>query len=213
MMATPELAAIPRAPRNVSSTVGRVRTAVDGLSDEALLAGLALGDPAVEVAFVRRFQRRVYGLAVSMVSEPTLAEEIAQEALLRAWRHAAVFDPRRGSVSTWLLAITRHLAIDSLRLRRAVPTDPAAMVDVLVDSGDRGPEEAALADDSASRVRTAIAALPPEQARAVVLASFLGRTAQEIASAEGIPLGTAKTRVRAAMGKLRAALVQERGPA
>ncbi|MGH9122776.1 MAG: RNA polymerase sigma factor, partial [Acidimicrobiales bacterium] len=64
--------------------MGRGGAAVDSLSDEALLNGLALGDAALAVAFVRRFQRRVYGLAVSLVSDPALAEDIAQEALLRA---------------------------------------------------------------------------------------------------------------------------------
>lgn len=182
-----------------------------GLSDEALLAGLAVGDRDVGAAFVRRFQRRVYGMALSVVSDPSLAEDVAQEALLRAWRHAAVFDPRKGSVTTWVLSITRHLAIDALRMRRALPTDPGLLVGLLVASGAQGPEDTAVASDSASHLRTAIRGLPAEQRRALVLAAFAGHTAQEIALSEGIPLGTAKTRIRSAMGKLRTVLVQERG--
>ena len=95
-----------------------------GLSDEALLAGVALGDDAAVVAFVRRYQKRVFGLAYSILGDVGASEEVAQEALIRVWRHAPVFDARRGSVTTWVLTITRNLSIDALRLRRAVPTDP-----------------------------------------------------------------------------------------
>src|SRR5437763_13744668 len=110
----------------------------DALSDEALLAGLGTGEADTGAAFVRRFQRRVFGLALSIVSDPGLAEDIAQEALAKAWRHAQAYDPRRGSVATWLRTITRNLSIDALRLRRAQPTDPEALValDVPSEAGD-----------------------------------------------------------------------------
>ncbi len=185
----------------------RRRPAVDRLSDEALLSGLAVGEPKLEDEFVRRFQRRVYGLALSLVGDPALAEDVAQEALLRAWRHASVFDSRRGSAATWLLTITRNLAIDALRLRRAVPTDPADLIDVTETA--RGPEEVAAAGDTAAQLRRAVGTLPPDQRRALVLAAFYGRTAQEISTAEGIPLGTAKTRIRAGMMKLRATMSEQ----
>ena len=84
------------------------------LSDEALVAGFAAGDTDAATAFVRRYQARVFGLAVTMVGDPTVAEEIAQEAFTRAWRRADSYDARRGRVVTWLLAITRNLAIDHL---------------------------------------------------------------------------------------------------
>lgn len=202
--------AIPASSRPVAA-LGRSRGNVGALSDEALLSGLAVGDDRAGAAFMRRFRRRVYGLALSMVSDPTLAEDIAQEALLRAWRHAPVFDPRKGSVATWVLAITRNLAIDAIRLRRAVPLDPAAMLAIAPEAAESGPDEAAMRADASARLRRAVAALPPDQRRALVLAAFHGRTAEEISVAEGIPLGTAKTRIRSAMGKLRAALVEERG--
>ena len=75
----------------------------DSPSDEALLSGLGQGDPVAGTTFVRRYQGRVYGLARSIVGDPTQAEEVAQEALIRAWRHAGSYDARRGSVSTWVL--------------------------------------------------------------------------------------------------------------
>ena len=191
--------------------MGRRRAAVEGLSDEALLSGLAVGDAELQVAFIRRFQRRVYGLAVRLVGDSALAEDIAQEAFLRAWRHAPVFDPRRGSVATWLLTITRNLAVDALRLRTALPTDPDALVAVGPESRSRRPEEAAVEADAVARLRGSLGDLPPEQRRALVLAAFYGQTAREIAAAEAIPVGTAKTRIRAAMGKLRAAMIEEPG--
>src|ERR1700728_1764506 len=92
-----------------------------GLTDEALLAGIAVGEQSAAVAFVRRYQRRVFGLAYSMTSDAGVAEEVAQEALIRVWRHAPVFDRRRGSVTSWVLTITRNLAIDALRTPRGVP--------------------------------------------------------------------------------------------
>jgi RNA polymerase sigma factor (sigma-70 family) len=185
----------------------RRRPVVDDLSDEALLNGLAVGEAGMDVAFVRRFQRRVYGLAFNLVGDQALAEDVAQEAFLRAWRHAPVFDSRRGSVATWLLAITRNLAIDALRLRRAVPTDPGSLLSV--QDEDRGPDTAAVASDAAARLRGAIATLPLDQRRALVLAAFYGHTADEISTAEGIPLGTAKTRIRAGMQKLRLAMIDQ----
>jgi RNA polymerase sigma factor (sigma-70 family) len=181
----------------------------DPLSDEALLAGLGVGEAETGAAFVRRYQRRVFGLALSIVSDPGLAEDIAQEALAKAWRHAQAYDPRRGSVASWLLTITRNLAIDALRLRRAQPTDPEALVALEVPSSAGDPVEIATSNDDAGRIRAAVRRLPMDQRRALVLAAFHGRTAKEISAAEDIPLGTAKTRIRSGLLKLRAMLVEQ----
>ena len=178
------------------------------LSDEALLEGMGLGERAAASAFVKRFQARVYGLALSIVGDPLLAEDLAQEALTKAWRNAGAYDPRRGAVATWLLTITRNLAIDALRLHRARPSEPHPMLTFDIPSQDPGPAEAAVVADTARGVRGAVALLPIDQRRALVLAAFYGRTAKEIADMEGIPLGTAKTRIRAGMIKLRGLLDQ-----
>ena len=176
------------------------------LSDEGLLAGIAVGEQAATVAFVRRYQKRVFGLAYSMVGDAGVAEDVAQEAMVRVWRHAPVFDPRRGSVASWVLTITRNLAIDALRLRRAVPTDPDDFAAAAMLSNEHNPEDAAHRGDVRSTVRAALSTLPTEQRRAVVLAAVYGRTALEISESEGIPLGTAKTRIRTALIRLRAAV-------
>jgi RNA polymerase sigma-70 factor (ECF subfamily) len=183
----------------------------DGLSDESLLAGLGAGDRRAATAFVRRFERRVYGLALTVVGDPALAEDVAQEALTRAWRHAQAYDPRRGAVATWLLTITRNLAIDAIRMRRSDPRSPGDLADLLGagDGPEGGPAEAAVASDEGSAVRAALQALPAEQRRALVLSAFHGRTAREIAELERIPLGTAKTRIRAGLMRLRGAMAAE----
>jgi RNA polymerase sigma factor (sigma-70 family) len=190
--------------------MGELRVAETGPTDEALLAGMALGDHAAAVTFVRRYQRRVFGLAYSMTSDASVAEEVAQEALIRVWRHAPVFDARRGSVTSWVLTITRNLTIDALRMRRAVPTDPDDFAAAAMISLEHNPEDAVQRGDVRQMMRTALAALPTEQRRAVVLAAVYGRTALEVSEEEGIPLGTAKTRIRTGLIRLRAAVEQER---
>ncbi len=118
------------------------------LSDEGLLAGMALGEHAAAVTFVRRYQRRVFGLAYSMTGDAGVAEDVAQEAMTRVWRHAPVFDPRRGSVASWVLTITRNLAIDALRLRRAVATDPNDFALATLRSTEHNPEDTAHRTDA-----------------------------------------------------------------
>jgi RNA polymerase sigma-70 factor (ECF subfamily) len=179
------------------------------VSDDALVAGLATGDSDAASAFVRRFQRRVFGLARTIVPDDRAAEDVAQEAFLRAWRHAAAYDPRRGSVVGWLLTITRNLAIDAVRVRRPASFDPAVLLGLDVESVERSPHDLAQLGDDTTRLRAALIELPEEQARAIVLAGLLGYTAREVGEIEDIPLGTAKTRIRTALQRLRVALIDE----
>ena len=140
--------------------MGESSVAEGELSDEALLAGMAVGDQAAAVTFTRRYQRRVFGLAYSMTSDAGVAEDVAQEAMIRVWRHAPVFDPRRGSVTSWVLTITRNLAIDALRLRRAVPTDPDDFAATALTSTEHNPEDAVRRGDVRQLVRGALQVLP-----------------------------------------------------
>jgi RNA polymerase sigma-70 factor (ECF subfamily) len=177
------------------------------VDDDALMAGMAAGDHDAAAVFVRRHQRQVYGLALSVVGDAATAEDVSQEAFTRAWRHAGSYDARRASATTWLLTITRNLAIDALRLRRSDPADPATIASLM--GAARQPEPSDLAEASADRRRLveALGKLPVDQRRAVVLAAIGGRTGEEISQAEGIPLGTAKTRIRTALLRLRADLI------
>ena len=174
-----------------------------GSSDEALLAGLAAGDQQAAAAFVRRFQRRAYGLARTIVANPRDAEEVAQDAFLRAWRYAAGYDPRRGTVLTWLLTIVRNVAIDRTRLRSAEPLDPEVLASKLQLESVREAREEGSQVAEREHLREALAVLPVEQRRALLLAAYFGRTPREVAELEGVPLGTAKTRIRSAMIRLR----------
>jgi len=177
-----------------------------GSSDEALLAGLAAGDKDAAAAFVRRFQRRIYGLAVTIVGDRGAAEDVAQEVFVRAWQRAATYDARRGRVLSWLLAIARNVAIDRVRLTRAEPLDPDVVTAKLqLAEGDEGTSEQSHVVER-EYLRDALGMLPEEQRRAVLLAAYFGRTAQEIGDLEGVPLGTAKTRIRMGMIRLREAL-------
>ena len=182
-------------------------------SDEALLAGFATGDARSAAAFVRRFQGRVYGLALTIVRQPQVAEEVAQETFARVWRHAGAYDARKGRVSTWLLSIARNLAIDVTRMRRLDPVDPEVIeAELSVHNQTPGVDEMGVQPDERSQLRGAIAELPEDQRRALVLAAYTGRTAREISELEGVPLGTVKTRIRTAMLKLRSELeVREDG--
>ena len=175
----------------------------DGASDEALLSGVALGDERAVLIFVRRYQRRLFGLALGIVGDSGMAEDVAQEAFIRILRHAAVYDVRRGSVATWTLTITRNLAIDALRVRRGVPTAPEDRVFLSLISDERSPDDAAVMSESVKHAHVALSALPVEQRRAIVLAVMYGRTVAEVATLESIPLGTAKSRIRLGLAKLR----------
>jgi RNA polymerase sigma factor (sigma-70 family) len=178
-------------------------------SDEALVAGMAAGDPDAALLLVRRFQTRVYGLALALARDATIAEDVAQEAFVRAWRYGASYDPRRGSVAAWLLTITRNAALDQLaqRSRRLQRVQPAAdTIDEVVDVayGFTDP-----ADGHAERalLSTALAGLPPEQRQALVGAAWFGWTAREMSERWNVPVGTIKTRLRLAMQKLREAVM------
>lgn len=197
--------AIPWRPSSVYRSVSGLRFPEGRLPDEALLAGLATGDPELAAVFVRRFQRRVFGVAMAVTGDEQLAEDVAQSTFERAWRHAQIYDSRRGSVATWLTTIAHNLAVDAVRARRSRPMAPED-VDAVIGVVTETPEQWALADEASAELRAAVSRLPREQARALVMAGIYGMTAQQIAETEEIPLGTAKTRIRSAMAKLRTTL-------
>jgi RNA polymerase sigma factor (sigma-70 family) len=174
------------------------------LSDESLLAGLGSGDRDAAAAFVERFQRRVYGLSRSILRDRGAAEEAAQEAFVRAWRHASAYDPRRGTVAAWLLTIARNVSINMLPARRFDPIDPEVLLAMEArqphDQGDESEEV------DSEPLREALRRLPEGQRRALVMAVFYGFTAKEMSELDGLPLGTVKTRIRSAMMKLRSEL-------
>jgi RNA polymerase sigma-70 factor (ECF subfamily) len=146
----------------------------------------------------------VYGLALRILGDVADAEEVTLDVYTQVWKTARNFDPRRGSVSAWLVMLARSRAIDRLRAaskRRQreetyaeIPDHPAPTV---------SPEEASLLGQQRQRVRAALATLTPEQRQAIEMAFFSGLSHSELAAKLGQPLGTVKTRIRLGMMKLR----------
>lgn len=170
------------------------------LSDEALPALVARGDGAALAELYDRFGRVAYGLALRIVRDATLAEDAVQDAFLAAWRTAVSFDPGRGKTSTWLLTLVHRRAVDVVRReerRRADPleSDPTS-------GGDSTDETAALREQRRA-VQSALSQLPPDQRQALELAYYGGLSQSELAERLGVPVGTVKSRMFAALAKLR----------
>jgi RNA polymerase sigma-70 factor (ECF subfamily) len=149
------------------------------------------------------FFPRVKAYLLKAGASSTVAEELAQETMLRVWRKASTFDPDAGAVSTWIFVIARNLRIDRLRGERGgdVDVDPS-------DEPDAPPtgEMVAITNERKERVRQALGALSGEQAQIVRLFYFEEQPHSEIARVLDIPLGTVKSRVRLAVERLRAQL-------
>ena len=180
------------------------------VSDDALVAGLAAGDSDAASAFVRRFQRRVFGLARTIVADDRAAEDVAQEAFVRAWRHAGGLRP--AARERRRLAPHDHPQPRDRRGARAPAGgfDPAGADRARPRVGRPRPRTSSRSSATTPPgCALALAQLPEEQCRAIVLAGLLGYTAREVGEIEDIPLGTAKTRIRTALIRLRAALVTE----
>jgi RNA polymerase sigma factor (sigma-70 family) len=183
-------------------------TDADRLPDEVLLARLGAGDVDFTVTFVHRFQRVVFGVAMTVTGDPGTAEDVAQQTFERAWLHAQVYDSRRESVRAWLTAIARNLAVDVIHACASTPLAPDDLSGLLTAMTDT-PGQRAVAHEGAAVLRGTLARLPATQARALAMAGMYGMTARQIADAEGIPLDTAKTRIRDGMQRLRDAKLPE----
>jgi RNA polymerase sigma-70 factor, ECF subfamily len=182
---------------------GPMTDAPQAPADAALLIeAVARGDRTAFAALFKRFAPRIKALLMRRGSAPAEAEELAQEAMLAVWRKAGQFDPARATGSAWIFAIARNLHIDRHRRVRAM-----ADLDPAFESEPPAPSDTILGEaERAMRVHEALAALPSDQAAVLRLAFFDQRTQSEMGTILGIPLGTVKSRLRLAMGRLRAAL-------
>ena len=177
-------------------------------SDEELIARVADGAQDALGPLYARYARLIFRLAARTL-EPAAAEEITQEVFLVVWRRARLFDPRRGSFRSWVLQIAHYRVLNELRRRSRQPQlapDPDRLL-----SADAADDAAPLADrvaadDRRAVVRAALAALPEAQRQALRLAVLEDRTHEQVAAELALPLGTAKTRIRAGMQKLRSTL-------
>jgi RNA polymerase sigma-70 factor (ECF subfamily) len=168
--------------------------------EQELMRQLVAGDDDAVRALYARFGRPVYTLGIRLLGSNESAEELTQDVFVTAWRKASRFDATRGRLSTWLMAIAHNMAIDRLRHERGTGRPFLVLVDD-VPEPDVVEDESLLERDLARR---AMAMLSAGERGLLSRAYFYGWTAREIAEADGIPLGTVKTRLRTALIKLRA---------
>ena len=176
--------------------------------DIELLYAIARGDEMALGRLYDRYRVILFGLLVRILNSREEAEDVLQEVMLQVWRRAGDFDQGRGRPFTWLVTLARSRAIDRLRLLAARQR--------LADSAARNaPDEASdavkdtLHAEQREIVQRALAELPEEQTRILMLAYFEGLTQSEIATKLTTPLGTVKTRMRSGMIKLRELLGKE----
>lgn len=180
--------------------------AVDEPTDEQLVASLAEGEPSGLAVLYDRYRTLAFSLSLRITGDGALAEDVVQEAFLGVWRNAGRYATARGSVKTWLLAIVHHRAVDSLRRRRAAEElpDPDLPPPVSLVLPDIWPEVAGRLDRQV--VARALLTLPAVQREALELAYFGGYTHTEVASMLDLPVGTAKTRIRDGLIRMRDAM-------
>lgn len=180
-----------------------------GVTDEELMARIAARDTA---AFERLYDRHapiVLGIAVKIVQDRAVGEEVLQETFWRVWSQAGTFDPQKGPLRAWLFSIARRQALDVLRRQNVRPQaarDEAEERLVELAVAEESVPEAAEQAIAAGQLQGALRRLSEEQQRVLELAYFQGLTRQEIARTTGLPLGTVHTRARLGLQKLRAFL-------
>jgi RNA polymerase sigma-70 factor (ECF subfamily) len=179
-----------------------LRVVVIEQSDEQLLGLVASRDTDAFERLYDRYVRPVFTLCVRALGDRERAEDATQEAFTSIWRAAASFDPARGNAAAWIFTIARNAATDAARRRVARPVAEAP------DAVDPSPtpDERAASDFVSFHVHQAVEALPPAEREVIELAYFKGLSQSEIAASTGTPLGTVKTRTRAALRHLSAEL-------
>ena len=173
-----------------------------------LLASVAAKqDRAAYAELFGYYAPRVKSYLMRLGAEGSLAEEIAQDVLVTIWRKAGLFDRKQASVSTWIFRIARNRRIDVFRRTRRPDLDPEEPM--ILPAGVEAPEERVEAMETEARVREAMKDLPEEQLQLLKLAFYEGLSHREIAQKLDVPLGTVKSRIRLAFGKMKSRLGDE----
>jgi RNA polymerase sigma-70 factor (ECF subfamily) len=165
-----------------------------------------LTDPSQFARVYDEHSGGVYRAAYGIVRDPTLAQDVTQDVFLRLWRRPGSFDPRRGEIGAYLRLMARSRALDLWREGQASGRATDRLKLVVADddrSGDEAPPSVVQREDDREAVREALHELPPVQREAIVLAYWGGLTAAQIARRSGVPLGTAKSRIRLGLSRLR----------
>ncbi len=186
--------------RQASTTAQRADIAAETPDWGGVLTRVAAQDKAAFGSLYDYFAPRIKGWSLKMGAPASKAEDIVQDVMLQIWRRAAQFDPARADAGTWIFAITRNRYIDLVRQEKR---PEIALDDPVIVSDEATPEEALRDRERADRVAEALAQLPEAQ-RAIIRQSYFAElTQQEIATQDGLPLGTVKSRLRLAFGRLR----------
>lgn len=185
-------------------TVRAVPRATDGLGD--LIVRSAGGDEAAFASLYDAASPRLFGLVLRVLRDRAQSEEVCQEVFLEIWRTASRFDPDRGAALTWMMTIAHRKSVDRVRSAEASGRRDTRYIDADHEVAYDVTAEAATSSMEGQRVTAALAALAPGQRSALELAYFGGLTHSEVAERLGVPLGTAKTRIRDGLIKLRSAL-------
>ena len=151
---------------------------------------------------------RVKAYLKRLGASDSVAEDLSQEVMLTVWRKAASYDPAKAGVGTWIFTIARNLRIDALRRERRPELDPADPL--LVPEPEPLPDRQVEASREEERVRAALRTLPEDQARVITMAFYDGKSHGEIAAELALPLGTVKSRLRLAFGRVRGMLGEMR---
>lgn len=174
------------------------------VSDGELLVATAAGDRAAFGALYERYARAVLGLALGRLGDRGRAEDAVQETFAAVWRAAATYRPERGPGAPWLFTVARNTITNQWRARTELPVERADE-----PSLELGPDEHAQQAWRSFCVHRALEALPDEQRTLIELAYWSGLSQHEIAVRLDAPLGTVKTRTRAALSRLAAALKED----
>jgi RNA polymerase sigma-70 factor, ECF subfamily len=179
----------------------------DGRSDAELIRLVAVGDRPAFEELHRRYARSVLGIALRRIGDRGRAEDATQDTFASVWRSAARFDPARGAAPSWIFTVARNAIIDGLRRRPEPPVDNPPEI----AAPGPGPADAAESEWVSWRVHRALEILSPEERSLIELAYWSGLSQSEIAEYLGLPLGTVKTRTRAALSRLADELHDELG--
>lgn len=174
-------------------------------SDETLLIRIAGGDREAFARLFDRYAGKIKSYLIRLGAPSAVAEDLAQDAMLSAWRRAASYDVAKAKVSTWMFVIARNAWIDKLRRERVEIAYGETNVRADI-SDEEAPDEAAARTQREEKVSIVLETLSAEQRQVVQLSFFEERPHSEIAERLSLPLGTVKSRLRLALGKLRAAL-------
>lgn len=177
------------------------------LSDSELIQRAATGDRGAFEDLYRRYARPVFGLALRRLGDRGRAEDAVQETFASIWRSAGSYRPERGPGAPWLYAVARNAIVDRARARTEVPSEIPDEA-----SADTGPSERAEQGWVSWRVHRALEELPEREREVIALAYWSGLSQSEVAGFLGIPLGTVKTRTRAALAHLAEILGDEVTP-